>query len=228
MSDLVPFTDNFNDLSNADGYQFEFRCERCGNGYRSAFRRDPRAAGQKLARGLGNLFGGSLYEISSMADRLLDRGTNSPAKDEALRAATAEIAPRFHQCRACSDWVCGDVCWNDAVGQCVRCSPIATEELAAAGRGAPPADAGATRDGRPPGRNGSEDAGAAALRSVRCAVPRRQVLRRVRVTARRRRGVPRLRYRQPRRCQVLRGMRHVSGGLTPRARQGRSLCSGHD
>ncbi|OJU47066.1 MAG: zinc ribbon domain-containing protein [Microbacterium sp. 69-7] len=130
MSDLVPFTDNFNDLSNADGYQFEFRCERCGNGYRSAFRRDPRAAGQKLARGLGNLFGGSLYEISSVADRLLDRGTISPAKDEALRAATAEIAPRFHQCRACSDWGCGDVCWNDAVGQCVRCSPIATEELA--------------------------------------------------------------------------------------------------
>lgn len=130
MSDLVPFTDNFTDLSNTDGYQFEFRCERCGNGYRSAFRRDPRAAGQKLARGLGNLFGGSLTEITSMADRLLDRGTNSPAKDEALRAATAEIAPRFHQCRGCSDWVCGDACWNAEIGQCVRCSPILTEQLA--------------------------------------------------------------------------------------------------
>ncbi|WP_243231458.1 hypothetical protein [Microbacterium sp. CIAB417] len=57
MSEHVPFTDNFSDLSNADGYQFEFCCERCGNGYRSAFRRDPRAAGQKIARGLGNLFG---------------------------------------------------------------------------------------------------------------------------------------------------------------------------
>ncbi len=130
MSDLVPFTDNVSDLSNTDGYQFEFRCERCGNGYRSAFRRDPRAAGQKLARGLGNLFGGSLSEITSMADRLLDRATNSPAKDDALRAATAEIGPMFHQCRGCSDWVCDDVCWNDTVGQCVRCSPIVTEELA--------------------------------------------------------------------------------------------------
>jgi hypothetical protein len=30
MSEHVPFTDNFSDLSNADGYQFEFRCERCG------------------------------------------------------------------------------------------------------------------------------------------------------------------------------------------------------
>lgn len=130
MSDLVPFTDNFSDLSNPDGYQFEFRCERCGNGYRSAFRSDPRAAGQRLARGIGNLFGGQVSQFTSMADRLLDRGTNSPAKDQALRAATAEIAPKFHQCRACSDWVCDDVCWNDGVGQCVRCSPIAVEELA--------------------------------------------------------------------------------------------------
>lgn len=130
MSEHVPFTDNFSDLSNADGYQFEFRCERCGNGYRSAFRRDPRAAGQKIARGLGNLFGGQLSQFTSMAENLLDRSTNSPAKDEALRAATAEIGPRFHQCRGCSDWVCGDVCWNDQVGQCVRCSPALTEELA--------------------------------------------------------------------------------------------------
>lgn len=65
-----------------------------------------------------------------MVGALLSEVSRFPAKDEALRAATAEIAPRFHQCRACSDWVCGDVCWNDSVGQCVRCSPIATEELA--------------------------------------------------------------------------------------------------
>lgn len=130
MTTHVPFTDNFTDLSNTDGYQFEFRCERCGNGYRSAFRRDHRAAGQRLARGLGNLFGGALSDLTSAADRLLDRGTNSPAKDEALRAATAEIGPLFEQCRGCSDWVCRDVCWNEAVGQCARCSPIATEELA--------------------------------------------------------------------------------------------------
>lgn len=130
MTTHVPFTDNVTDLSNTDGFQFEFRCERCGNGYRSAFRRDPRAAGQRLARGLGNLFGGALADLSSAADRLLDRGTNSPAKDDALRAATTEIGPLFHQCRGCSDWVCGDACWNAGVGQCVRCSPILAEELA--------------------------------------------------------------------------------------------------
>jgi hypothetical protein len=37
MADIVPFTDNYVDLSNDSGYQFEFRCERCGNGYRSPF-----------------------------------------------------------------------------------------------------------------------------------------------------------------------------------------------
>lgn len=126
----VPFTDNFADLSNTDGYQFEFRCERCGNGYRSAFQRDALGTGRKIAQGLGNLFGGSVYSVTNMADRLLDRGTNSAAKDAALRTATAEIAPRFTQCRGCGQWVCRDVCWNDQVGQCVQCSPVDTETLA--------------------------------------------------------------------------------------------------
>ncbi|GGL12913.1 hypothetical protein JOE58_001986 [Curtobacterium luteum] len=130
MTEHVPFTDNVTDLSNEDGYQFEFRCERCGNGFRSAFRRDLRSTGQKLARGLSGFLGGPLAQAGYMADRLLDRGTNSPAKDEALRAATAEIAPRFHQCRGCGDWVCGDGCWNNDVGQCARCSPVVVEELA--------------------------------------------------------------------------------------------------
>ncbi len=130
MTEAVPFTDNVRDLSNSDGYQFEFRCERCGNGYRSAFQPDVRQRGQRLVRGVGNLFGGALSELSSAADQLLDRGTNSVAKDRALRGAGQEIADRFHQCRGCGDWVCEDVCWNDQVGQCVRCSPVITEQLA--------------------------------------------------------------------------------------------------
>ncbi|WP_205601401.1 zinc ribbon domain-containing protein [Cellulomonas iranensis] len=130
MTEAVPFTDNVRDLSNADGYQFEFRCERCGNGYRSAFQRDLRETGQSLARGLGNLLGGRFSQLSSAADQLLDRGTNSAAKDRAMRQAVGQIADRFHQCRGCGDWVCGDVCWNDEIGQCVRCSPVLAEQLA--------------------------------------------------------------------------------------------------
>ncbi len=84
----MPFTDNFSDLSNAQGYQFEFRCERCGNGYRSAFQRDAMETGRSMLRAVGSFFGGTLQQLSSSADQWkYDRATNSAAKDRALTAA---------------------------------------------------------------------------------------------------------------------------------------------
>jgi hypothetical protein len=38
MAALIPFTSNYTDVSTYEGYQFEFCCQRCGNGYRSMFR----------------------------------------------------------------------------------------------------------------------------------------------------------------------------------------------
>lgn len=130
MSSSLPFTDNYRDLSNGDGYQFEFRCERCGNGYRSAFRRSMRKTGGALLRGVGGFLGGRGSSLAYQASNALDRGTNSTEKDGALRAAVTEISPMFTQCRGCGDWVCEQVCWNDQVGQCARCTPIQSEELA--------------------------------------------------------------------------------------------------
>lgn len=132
MNDIVPFTDNYQDLSNTDGYQFEFRCERCGNGYRSPFQADLREKGRGLLRAAGGLFGGSLSNITNAADSALDRGTNSEAKDEALRKAVTEVSPQFRQCRACGNWVCAAVCWNAEIGQCATCSPFVTDELSRA------------------------------------------------------------------------------------------------
>src|ERR1700748_2657809 len=37
MAGMIFFTDNYQDRSTNDGYQFEFFCRRCGNGYRSSF-----------------------------------------------------------------------------------------------------------------------------------------------------------------------------------------------
>ena len=92
MSIRIPFTGNYSDLSNNDGYQFEFRCERCGNGFRSGFQRDMAATGQKFVQGLGRLVGyGAMYRVTSAADRFLDRSTNSEAKDKALAEAVAGI-----------------------------------------------------------------------------------------------------------------------------------------
>ncbi|NLG47445.1 zinc ribbon domain-containing protein [Gordonia sp. (in: high G+C Gram-positive bacteria)] len=130
MTSPLPFTDNYRDLSNSDGYQFEFSCERCGNGYRSAFRRSVRKTGGALLRGVGSFLGGRGSSLAYQASEALDRGTNSSEKDSAMRAAVTDIAPQFVQCRGCGDWVCEQVCWNDSVGQCARCTPIQAEQLA--------------------------------------------------------------------------------------------------
>lgn len=35
---LIQFTRNYTDHSTNQGYQFEFHCDRCGNGYRTTFK----------------------------------------------------------------------------------------------------------------------------------------------------------------------------------------------
>jgi hypothetical protein len=132
VSTLVPFTDNYSDLSNTEGYQFEFFCERCGNGYRSPFEADLMERGRGLLRSAGGLFGGALSNITNAADSALDRGTNSAAKDKALAEAVEAVRPHFNQCRACGNWVCTSVCWNEEVGQCANCSPFVVDELSRA------------------------------------------------------------------------------------------------
>jgi hypothetical protein len=134
MGDIVAFTDNINDLSNNEGYQFEFLCERCNNGYRSPFMRDRKEQGRGLLRAAAGLFGGSkLTKISDAAQTLqYDRGTNSPAKDKAMKEAVEAVKGNFHQCRGCGNWVCDEVCWNAEVGQCLQCSPSVAEEVSRA------------------------------------------------------------------------------------------------
>lgn len=133
MSDIVPFTDNFDDLSNLEGYQFEFRCERCGNGYRSPFQPDMKEKGRGLLRAAGSMFGGPLDRLSGAADSMTwNRSTNSKAKDKALADAVEAVRDKFRQCRGCGDWVCEPLCWNHDIGQCASCSPFVGEELSRA------------------------------------------------------------------------------------------------
>jgi hypothetical protein len=133
VANLVPFTNNFRDLSNLEGYQFEFHCERCGNGFRSAFRRDKVEMGRGVLRAVGGLLGGKLNELAYATDRWrYDQATNSPGKDRALAAAVEEVTDKFKQCRGCGDWMCVVQCWNDDIGQCLRCSPSVAEEVSRA------------------------------------------------------------------------------------------------
>ena len=126
----IAFTRNYRDHSNDTGYQFEFFCDKCGNGYRSSFQASALGVGSKILQGLGSLFGGS--KLSSMgyaADHMKD-GLRGGAWDSAFQKAIDEIKPKFHQCTRCGHWVCPEVCWNEARQLCEGCAPDLAEEAA--------------------------------------------------------------------------------------------------
>ena len=125
MAGFTPFTDNYTDLSDEHGYQFEFRCDICGSGYRSEYQRSALGTAGSLLGGASNLIGG-LWGASNAADTIrnvTDRG----ARDEALKKAANEIMPLFKQCPRDHRWV-DETCWNEERGLCVHDAPkLATE-----------------------------------------------------------------------------------------------------
>lgn len=126
MGALIPFTSNYTDVSTYEGYQFEFCCQRCGNGYRSAFRHSVTGFGGRIAALGGGLLGGEIgsrvQEVGLLAqwDRSSTRGSTN---DKRLVEAAQDVAGHFMQCRGCAEWVCRDVCWDDRAGCCTRCVP---------------------------------------------------------------------------------------------------------
>jgi hypothetical protein len=126
----TPFTRNYTDRSNDTGYQFEFHCDKCHNGYRSSFKASALGVGSKIAKGLGSLFGGSkMWQAGVAADHMKD-GLRGKAWDDAFESAIQEIRPKFHQCTRCGHWVCPEVCWNEGRQLCEACAPNLAEEAA--------------------------------------------------------------------------------------------------
>jgi len=124
------FTRNYRDHSNDTGFQFEFHCDKCGNGFRSTFQHNALGVGSKIAKGLGSLFGGNkMWAVGNAADHMKD-GLRGKAWDDAFQKAIDEIKPKFHQCTRCGRWVCPDVCWNAARQLCEGCAPDLAEEAA--------------------------------------------------------------------------------------------------
>lgn len=126
---VIEFTDNFEDLSTDQGFQFKFHCERCGDGFMSSFQTNTIGVAGSLLRGAGNLLGGILGQAASGAYEV-QRAVGGPQHDAALRAAVEEVKPLFRKCRRCGDWLCEQTCWNRRAGMCKRCAPIAEEEEA--------------------------------------------------------------------------------------------------
>jgi hypothetical protein len=128
MPGFTPFTENYTDLSDANGYQFEFFCDICRSGYRSEFVRSNLGTASTILGGASSLLG-SLWGASRVADtaqEVTDRG----ARDEALKKAANEIMPHFTRCPRCNKWV-DETCWNEERGLCVDDAPKLAAEMEA-------------------------------------------------------------------------------------------------
>jgi len=125
------FTGNYEDLSTDRGYQFKFRCEKCGNGYLSTFNVSTLGVASSALRAAGSLFGGILGGAANSTYEI-QRAVGGPAHDAALKEAAEEISKQFRQCTRCGKWVCEPVCWNGKVQLCEGCAPDLDEETASA------------------------------------------------------------------------------------------------
>jgi hypothetical protein len=129
MPGFTPFTSNYEDLSNNQGYQFEFRCDICGSGYRSEFIRSTLGTGATLLESASSILGGRFWgasEAANTANEVVDRG----ARDKALQQASNEIMKLFHRCVRCNNWV-DESCFNKERGLCVNCAPNLAAEMEA-------------------------------------------------------------------------------------------------
>ncbi len=126
---LIGFVANYEDLSTDRGYQFRFRCDKCGNGFMTQYQASTLGMAQSLLNvagsflgGMGNL-GNAAYEVQ--------RAVAGKVHDAALAAAVEEVRPAFRQCTLCGKWICAEVCWNQKANQCEACAPDFREHLAA-------------------------------------------------------------------------------------------------
>lgn len=137
MTGPVAFTSYYSDESNDNGFQWKFRCERCRTEYRSSFKQNVFSRGRGALRVLRNLFGdqvGALHKASSAAESYSNTwgASASSTKDKAFASAVEEVQQEFRLCGGCGSWVCGRICWNEPVGQCTHCSPLAAHQIARA------------------------------------------------------------------------------------------------
>lgn len=127
----IQFTRNHNDHSTDKGFQFEFICDRCGNGFMSEFKSSVAGLASSALRTAGDIFGGMFGQVSRGSYEI-ERAIRGPAHDKAFQEAVEEIKVNFRQCPKCAKWACLNTCWNQKRGLCYECAPNVETELAAA------------------------------------------------------------------------------------------------
>ena len=124
---LIQFTRNYRDLSTDAGFQFEFYCDRCGNGYQTEFQASALGTATNVLDAASNLFGGVLGKAANVARGVRSAGWEK-AHDNAFDEAVEEAKPHFHKCKRCGKWV-DDDCWNNQRSLCKDCAPDMQEEM---------------------------------------------------------------------------------------------------
>ena len=128
--DAIEFTRNYTDHSTDRGFQFEFHCDRCGNGYKTAFQAWSLGTVSGALDAASSLFGGVFGEAANLSERARS-ATWQQARDKAMIEAIATVKPNFLQCPNCSNWVCKKNCWNQQRGLCKNCAPDLAVEISA-------------------------------------------------------------------------------------------------
>lgn len=135
---LHSFTRNYTDLSTDAGFQFEFFCDCCGNGYKSTFvesttygKRTKSERFGRMVSNIGNFIGGKANDLGWALERgsdyLNSRLDNQSPEwrkeyEDAFDKAQEEVRSQFKKCPSCNKWVCSD-CWNEDENLCTECAP---------------------------------------------------------------------------------------------------------
>lgn len=131
MPDNIEFVRNVSDLSTDEGFQFEFYCDRCNNGFRTPFRASMSGKVTNALEAASSMFGGIFGTAADLSNRARS-ATWEQAHDKAYETSVRELKENFSQCPHCQKWVCRKSCWNEKRGLCKDCAPDMGVEMSAA------------------------------------------------------------------------------------------------
>jgi hypothetical protein len=143
---LQPFTRNYDDNSTEAGFQFTFKCDICGDGFKTQFIQSKTYKKAGLLRGFGSVasMAGSLSGRMSNVGYAGSQGASSLSQqfqgmtpewhkehEQAFATAQNEAMGHFKRCPKCHKYVC-ESDWNEQEGLCVDDAPRLNVEIAAA------------------------------------------------------------------------------------------------
>ena len=140
--EMQAFTKNYEDLCTEAGFQFVFKCDLCGDGYKTKFIESKTYRRHGLFESIGKGIGlaadvAGLHNVGSAVTRGTDiynerhQGMTPEWHKEyekAFMLAQNEAMGHFHRCPNCRSYVC-DSDWNEDDAMCVECAPRENVEV---------------------------------------------------------------------------------------------------